>query len=88
MFWVWGSGGLNLLVSSRKRQCNGAALTDNHIIKYNRYVFVLAWTRRVMEVLRTTVIVVGSGFLTLTLFGLFIRILFNAVDDWTHNEFD
>jgi len=41
-----------------------------------------------MEVLRTTVVVVGSVSLTITLFGLFIRILFNAVDDWTHNEFD
>ena len=41
-----------------------------------------------MEVLRTAVVVVGSVSLTLTLFGLFIRILFNAVDDWTHSEFD
>ena len=41
-----------------------------------------------MEVLRTTVVVVGSVSLTITLFGLFIRILFNAVDEWTQNEFD
>lgn len=82
MFWVWGSGGLNLLVSSRKRQCNGAALTDHCIIKYNRYVSVLAWTRRVMEFVRTAIIVVGSVSLTVALFGLFIRILFNAVDEW------
>lgn len=35
-----------------------------------------------MEVLRTAVIVVGSVSLTLTLFGLVIRMVFNAVDEW------
>lgn len=35
-----------------------------------------------MEVFRTAIIVVGSVSLTVALFGLFIRILFNAVDEW------
>lgn len=81
MFWVWGSGGLNLLVSSRKRQCNGA-LTDHCIIKYNRHVSVLAWTRRVMEFVRTAITIVGSGLLTLVVLAWFTRSIFNAIDEW------
>ena len=70
------------MVSSRKRQCNGAAFTDHYIIKYNRHVSMLAWTRRGLEFVRTAVTIVGSGLLTLVVLAWFTRSIFNAIDEW------
>lgn len=35
-----------------------------------------------MEVFRTTVVLVGSGLLTLVVLACFTRSIFNAIDEW------